>query len=936
MKKLLLAVVFLFAISSIAFAGDVNNPHTGELQLMLDVAEEDGSPTVYTPITLLVPNSTLTDNGDLTCTLDYINETEGDTIYARLDAANMPFTGAIIVTTGSAGISTIDAGLTVNEAGGNTGNDDFRVETNNQAYAFVVDASADNIYVNVDFLAGAASSGILTIGGVGGANNENLTLDFETDPDDVLINSTTGAGLKIEVLCKWTASPYLFDDVIFLVGTGQDAAWAWETTGNDNWQFGTNVGTADGSGYFSFMQKADMGNANRSPSGTSANPVVRGYSADETVAADYWELTHNQTDALFNVGAGDLIISTAGEDVKIKATTTSTLTLYSEKVDGFSGNQVLGAIDFYSDDSSSTPASIDWVTDFGGGHDGVRGALWFYTGTGTGTVQMKLTSAGNLDLLDGDFATTGDVDIGGTGAGKLYVTDSSDTAAFCDGTYPAHFYNSSTSAYAYIDDTYSWYVQKGNNSYSGYFTDTSNYIQMTDGSEVMYVYNSNLSYASYDTGATSDYFYTISSSTVFYAYNSSVSSYVTMDDSYNIYSYRSSSSYAGYFTDGSDYVSCIDSSYVFYMYNSSTSDYVLMDDSYSLYVYNGSDYAFQDSSYAWNMYRSSGSGAGYATDGSNFVYLVDTSRCLYAYRSGLSYALYLEDSASDNFYALTGSTVFYAYNSSTGGDYVTMDDTYVLYLSNSSTSDYAYMDDSYSWYVYNGSDYAYQDSSYAWVMYRSAGTAAAYATDGTRWVELCDGTNALQVNGITYLGDGGSTNYTIFDVDGDISQSGTARIDWTKITANSITQGNGTHSGTVGGQGGEVGDIQTAGDGNFYHIDEQHADPGFELTIHFTSVTAFNWVKILATYKGQASHMVQISVYNNSTTTWDCFDALHSSGRAEVATAGEYTLKNCDFFVPDDTNYISGGNVNVRIRHTFNGNGNTSDDLDVDVVALYQ
>jgi hypothetical protein len=184
---------------------------------------------------------------------------------------------------------------------------------------------------------------------------------------------------------------------------------------------------------------------------------------------------------------------------------------------------------------------------------------------------------------------------------------------------------------------------------------------------------------------------------------------------------------------------------------------------------------------------------------------------------------------------------------------------------------------------------------------------------------------------------GGAANYSEHKSDGSVEFHGTARIDWQKITANNITKGNGTHSGTTGDNAGYVADLDTAHDGESYHIDEAAADPGFELTIEFTSVTAFNWVNVLGSYDGANTHSVQIALYNFDTTTWDCFDSF-SPSQAEIATAGEYTFQNHDFFVPDDTNYIGtggdAGDVRVRLRHTMQGDA--SHDIDIDCVALYQ
>jgi len=55
------------------YAGDTINPHTGNLQKILDIQESDGDPIVYAPETLKVTNGTLTDNADGTTSLNVPN-----------------------------------------------------------------------------------------------------------------------------------------------------------------------------------------------------------------------------------------------------------------------------------------------------------------------------------------------------------------------------------------------------------------------------------------------------------------------------------------------------------------------------------------------------------------------------------------------------------------------------------------------------------------------------------------------------------------------------------------------------------------------------------------------------------------------------------------------------------------------------------------------
>jgi hypothetical protein len=198
---------------------------------------------------------------------------------------------------------------------------------------------------------------------------------------------------------------------------------------------------------------------------------------------------------------------------------------------------------------------------------------------------------------------------------------------------------------------------------------------------------------------------------------------------------------------------------------------------------------------------------------------------------------------------------------------------------------------------------------------------------------LVPGTDSvlLESDGSFRAGNSGDgANYAAVDPDGDLSFEGTARIDWNKYTADNLTLNN-------GGSTDAVADLQTLGDGNFYHVDEVAGAPGIDLEVEFVSVTAFNWVQIVGVYDGASNHAVGIQLYNFSTTTWDTFSAMQTS-QEDVTNAGEYILNGYGFFVPDDANYVGtgadDGDVRVRFHHTMNGNN--SHDLYLDVVALYQ
>jgi hypothetical protein len=185
----------------------------------------------------------------------------------------------------------------------------------------------------------------------------------------------------------------------------------------------------------------------------------------------------------------------------------------------------------------------------------------------------------------------------------------------------------------------------------------------------------------------------------------------------------------------------------------------------------------------------------------------------------------------------------------------------------------------------------------------------------------------LEVTGISRLGDGGATNYTQFAADGTRTMAGTARIGWTKITANGVAIRN-AHGTTAS----SVSDLRTAHDNNFYILSEESGEtPGMDIEVDFTGVTAFNWVQILARYeKAIGSHgitvMLEITPFNGS--AWHRYDYFSDQG-------ADLTNESHSFFVPDDSAYINSGVVKVRFVHEMTGTS-SNHDLVIDVCALYQ
>jgi len=152
-----------------------------------------------------------------------------------------------------------------------------------------------------------STDGIICLQGAGGTNNEDICFDLETLANIPSIISNTG----VTRLSIGLGQGLLFNDgksIEFGTG-GPEVKILWDDGTNDSFQIGTDVGGATKSGYISIMENGDMGLANREPSGTSADPVLRVYSSDATAATDYIEMYHNQTDANIDVGTGGLKIN---------------------------------------------------------------------------------------------------------------------------------------------------------------------------------------------------------------------------------------------------------------------------------------------------------------------------------------------------------------------------------------------------------------------------------------------------------------------------------------------------------------------------------------------------------------------------------------------------------------------------------------------------
>ena len=139
----------------------------------------------------------------------------------------------------------------------------------------------------------SATDGVLTIGAVNGVANNDITIDFDI------------SGGFNEVSSSSSTPMLMSDDKYIGFSRNQSARIKFGTTGNNSMQFSVKVGDATtGSGYLSLMEVGDEDGGNRSPLATSADPVLRVYSSDETAPLDYIETFHDQVNGVIQVADG--------------------------------------------------------------------------------------------------------------------------------------------------------------------------------------------------------------------------------------------------------------------------------------------------------------------------------------------------------------------------------------------------------------------------------------------------------------------------------------------------------------------------------------------------------------------------------------------------------------------------------------------------------
>lgn len=105
------------------------------------------------------------------------------------------------------------------------------------------------------------------------------------------------------------------DDIPITFGTSQDVSLAWNTTQTSD----ALVLGLSGSRHFIICEEADKGTDFQIAGATDPTLII--HSSDATTIADYIALSHNQTNAVINVGAGNLLFNLGGTTQATVSTT---------------------------------------------------------------------------------------------------------------------------------------------------------------------------------------------------------------------------------------------------------------------------------------------------------------------------------------------------------------------------------------------------------------------------------------------------------------------------------------------------------------------------------------------------------------------------------------------------------------------------------------
>lgn len=168
------------------------------------------------------------------------------------------------------------------------------------------------------------ATGVLTAASVGNTNNETLTVDLETTANKVILSTSSAA----DRIVLSGISQRMNDGLSIYMGSSDDAALRWDTTEtNDSLKITTAVGASSQSGNILIVEAADVTTNFGVP--TVSNPTLRIQSADATSTSEYISAAHNGTNAVIDVGSGDLNLTPNGGEVNVTGGLTATTDITS-------------------------------------------------------------------------------------------------------------------------------------------------------------------------------------------------------------------------------------------------------------------------------------------------------------------------------------------------------------------------------------------------------------------------------------------------------------------------------------------------------------------------------------------------------------------------------------------------------------------------------
>lgn len=170
--------------------------------------------------------------------------------------------------------------------------------TSTKVFSYQYDSSTIS-FSNGETLANG-TNGRLDFGGVGGTNNENMLIDFETNADAYTFSSGSGAVPYFNSAIRIAAD----SNAIF---SGLTSRWVHQfdtAETNDSAKIGLALNNAANSGNLVIVELADIDTNFSIPLAT--DPTLRIQSADATTTSDWIAFFHNQTNPVIKIGNGSL------------------------------------------------------------------------------------------------------------------------------------------------------------------------------------------------------------------------------------------------------------------------------------------------------------------------------------------------------------------------------------------------------------------------------------------------------------------------------------------------------------------------------------------------------------------------------------------------------------------------------------------------------